>query len=126
MQLRWIELARAAWGGALLVAPRVVLDRVHHVHTDGKTLVAARILGARHLTQAALSGVNPSPGALATGVWVDAAHAVTALALAAVDRARARAALTDGAVAGLWAAAGYRDLHAARATPPGTTSAEVA
>ena len=118
MQLRVIELARAGWGSAMLFAPRIVLARVHHVEVDTKSVLVARVLGARHLTQAALSGVNPSPEVLAMGVWVDVAHASTAVALAVVDRTRARAGLTDTAVAGLWASAGYRDLRTASATPP--------
>ncbi len=118
MQLRVIELARAGWGAAMLIAPKVVLERVHHIEIDTKSVFIARVLGARHLTQAALSGVNPSPEVLAMGVWVDVAHASTAVTLAVVDRTRARAGLTDAAVAGLWAGAGYRDLSTAGATPP--------
>lgn len=107
---RQIELLRAAWGAALLMAPRQVMDNVHHVRVDSKSVVIARILGARQLTQATLSGLRPSPEVLAMGVWVDAVHALTALGLAVADRSRARAGLTDTAVAGLWAGAGYRDL----------------
>ena len=51
------------------------------------------------------------------GVWVDAVHSLTALGLAAVDRSRVRAGLTDTAVAALWAVAGYRDLAGARPAP---------
>ena len=51
------------------------------------------------------------------GVWVDTVHALTALGLAAVDRDRARAGLTDTAVAGLWAVVGNRDLARAAPTP---------
>ena len=115
---RKIELVRAAWGAALLVAPRQVMQNVHHVPVDTKSVVIARILGARQLTQAALSGVRPSPDVLAMGVWVDAVHALTALGLACVDRSRARAGLTDTAVAALWAATGYHDLRGATPTPP--------
>lgn len=111
MQLRPIEVLRAGWGGLLLLAPRVVLARVQRREPDAAAVRVARILGVRHLAQAALSGAEPSRGALALGVWVDAAHAGTAVALAAVDRDRVRPALTDAAVAGLWATAGYRDLH---------------
>lgn len=117
-RLRRIELARGVWGAALLVAPRQVMERVHHVRVDTNSVVVARILGARQLTQAALSGIRPSPEVLAMGVWVDTVHALTALGLAVVDRTRARAGLTDTAVAGVWAAAGYRDLSGAEATPP--------
>lgn len=70
----------------------------------------ARILGARHLAQAILSGASPSAEVLATGVWVDVAHAGTAVALAAADRSRARAGITDGAIAGTFAGLGYHDL----------------
>lgn len=117
MNLRFIELARAGWGAAMLSAPRVVLERIHHVEIDTKSVIVARILGARHLGQATLSGINPSPEVLAMGVWVDTVHALSALALAVIDRNRARAGLTDSAVAGVWAIAGYRDLRNATATP---------
>lgn len=115
---RRIELVRAGWGAALLVAPRQVMEHVHHVEVDTKSMVIARVLGARQLAQATLSGIRPSPEVLAMGVWVDAVHALTALGLAAVDRTRARAGLTDAAVAAIWSAAGYRDLTGAVATPP--------
>lgn len=115
---RKIELLRACWGAALLIAPRHVMTNVHNVRIDRKSVVIARILGARQLTQAALSGIRPSPEVLAIGVWVDAVHAITALGLALLDRPRARAGMTDTAVASLWAGAGYRDLTSAGPTPP--------
>jgi hypothetical protein len=55
---------------------------------------------------------------LALGIWVDCAHAATALALAALDPSRARAGLTDAAVAALWAGAGCRDLAAGTVALP--------
>lgn len=116
---RRIELVRAGWGLALLLAPETVLGRVHHIRVDAPTLGVARILGARQLAQATLSGVDPSPEVLAMGVWVDTAHALSAIGLAAAAPRRARAALTDTAVAGLWAAAGARDLRRGVATPAG-------
>ena len=109
-QVRPIEVLRAAWGTALLVAPRAVMTDVHHVTVDTRSLVVARVLGARQVTQAVLSGVSPSPEVLATGVWVDTAHAATAVGLALADRSRARAGLTDAAVAAAWALAGLFDL----------------
>lgn len=116
---RMIELGRAAWGAGLLLAPRTVLGRVHHLEADTKSLAVARILGARQLGQAALSGIQPSPEVLAMGMWVDGVHALSAVALALADRSRARAGLTDAAVALVWAAFGYRDLKGAKATVPG-------
>jgi hypothetical protein len=115
---RRIELARAGWGAALLLAPRQVLEQVHHVHVDRKSLIVARILGARHLSQAALSGIGPSPDVLALGIWADCAHAATALTFAALDPSRARAALTDAAIAAVWAGAGCRDLATGAVAPP--------
>ncbi|RDH75527.1 hypothetical protein DVS77_26380 [Mycolicibacterium moriokaense] len=118
VRYRKIEGARAAWGLALLVAPATTLGLVHGLTVDKRSRAVARILGARHLTQATLSGVRPSPEVLAMGVWVDAVHAATAVGLAVLDTSRARAGLTDAAIAGVWAGAGYRDLDSAKATPP--------
>jgi len=115
---RWIELGRAAWGLAMLAAPRPVLEHVGGITVDQPSVAVARMLGARHLAQAALSGVDPSPEVLALGVWVDTIHALTAAALALADRSRARAGLIDMGVAAVWAGAGYRDLRADVATPP--------
>lgn len=114
MTVRAIELIRAAWGAALLVAPAAVLHRLRGVRVDRGALVITRILGARHLVQALLSGVDPGPEVLAAGVWVDSAHAATALGLAVADRRRARGGLIDAAVAASWAALGRRYLREGR------------
>ncbi|MGI8417978.1 MAG: hypothetical protein ACR2P2_17600 [Nakamurella sp.] len=103
---------------ALLFAPRPVLEHLHHLRVDTKSVVIARVLGARQLSQAALSGIRPSPEVLAMGVWFDTVHALTAIALMLADPSRARAAATDAAVAGLWAVFGYRDLGAVHAPAP--------
>lgn len=115
MKIRAIELIRTGWGVLLLAAPNEVLDRIHGVQVDRKALVVTRILGARHLTQALLSGVNPSPEVLAAGVWVDTVHSATALGLAVVDRRRARGGVTDAVVAASWAGLGWRHLRAGKA-----------
>jgi hypothetical protein len=111
MNIRRIELMRAGWGAALLGAPAFVLSRIHGVRVDRKALVITRILGARHLFQALLSGINPSPEVLAAGVWVDAVHSMTAFGLAVVDPRRARGGMIDGVVAASWAGLGLYDLH---------------
>jgi hypothetical protein len=107
--LRRLEVARVGYALALLAAPRHV-QALLGVPVDSTSTAVVRVLGARHLAQGLLSGPAPSPEVLAMGVWVDAAHATTALALAVVDRSRARAGLLDGVLAGSWAVAGYRDL----------------
>lgn len=119
MRIRYIELGRAAWGTALLTAPYATLGTIHGLKVDTKSTVIARVLGARQLAQAGLSGVDPSPEVLAMGVWVDIAHAATALALAGFDRSRARAGIVDAVVALSWAGIGYHDLTHGNATPPG-------
>lgn len=118
MQHRAIEIGRAVWGAGLLAAPSSMLGTIHGLQVDTKSTVIARVLGARQLTQAGLSGIAPSPEILAMGVWVDVAHAATAFGLAVVDRSRARAGITDGVVALTWAGIGYRDLRGGTATPP--------
>ncbi len=119
MQHRTIEVGRAVWGGVLLAAPTATLSTIHGLQVDTKSTVIARVLGARQVTQAGLSGISPSPEVLAMGVWVDVAHAATAFGLALADRSRARAGITDGVVALAWAGIGYRDLaRGGRATPP--------
>ena len=118
VQFRFIEIVRSLWGAVLLVAPRQVLSRLHGVEVDRKTVVVTRILGARHLVQATLSGVNPSPEVIASGVWVDSVHSLTALGLAVLDRRRARPAITDAVIAAIWALFGLHDLKSANTPPP--------
>jgi hypothetical protein len=113
-----LEGARAAWGAALLIGPGTVLEQVHGVRADSRSIAVARLLGARHVAQATLSGTRPAPAILALGVWIDTAHAGTALAFAAAGRTRARGAILDAAVAAGWAAAGLRVLTRSRPPQP--------
>ncbi|OBK22095.1 hypothetical protein A5634_07930 [Mycobacterium asiaticum] len=115
---RYLEGLRSLWGAVLLIAPEVVLGWIHRVHVDHKAVVVTRILGARHLAQAVMSGTHPSPEVLAAGTWVDGVHSLTAVGLAAADPRRARAALTDAAIAALWALFGAHDLHTGSTPPP--------
>ncbi|MHA3701790.1 hypothetical protein ACXR2U_06365 [Jatrophihabitans sp. YIM 134969] len=118
VQLRPVEVVRAGWGAALLTCPGLVLQHVHRVRVDTASQRVTRVLGARQLGQALLSGVAPSPEVLAMGVWVDAAHAATAVAFSLSDRTRWRAGVTDAVIAAVWAAFGYRDLVHARGVRP--------
>lgn len=118
VQFRFIEFVRGFWGAALLAAPRFVLSRVHGVNVDRKAIVVTRILGARHLAQATLSGINPSPEVIATGTWVDGVHSLTAFGLAAVDPRRARPGLADAIIAAAWALFGAHDLLTGATPPP--------
>lgn len=116
-RVRLIEVVRGSWGLVLLVTPERVLRHVHVLTDDSRAVDVTRILGARHLVQAALSGVDPSPEVLAAGVWVDRVHALTALALCLIDPPRRRGAVVDAGVAATWAALGPHDLSTGR-TPP--------
>lgn len=116
--VRLVEVARASWGLTLLLAPRQVLRPLRLATNDDRATGVTRVLGARHLVQAALSGVQPSPEILAAGIWVDRVHALTAATLAALDPRRRRGALVDAGVATAWAAFGRHDLSAGRTPPP--------
>lgn len=106
---RPIELARAAWGAACLLAPRRVASLAGDA-PDRRAVVVARVLGVRHLVQAAFSLRAPGPAVLAAGTWVDTVHALSAVVLAVVDRRRWRSALVDAGVAATWALLTRRDV----------------
>jgi hypothetical protein len=97
--IRAQELLRAGWGLALLAAPDVVVSRVGAASPDPRTRAVARVLGARHLLQAALTIAAPSRRVLRWGGFADLAHASTDLALAAQDARYRRAALIDACIA---------------------------
>ncbi|MEV0393568.1 hypothetical protein [Polymorphospora rubra] len=90
-------LTRVGWGGTLLLAPRAVLRRFGR--SSGLAVATLRILGARHLVQAAVLARHPVPAVFGLGAGVDGVHALTTAALAAVDRPQRRIALGDGAIA---------------------------
>ena len=73
-----------------------------------------RVLGARQVAQAGLTGRNPTRAVLLLGAEVDAAHAASMVGLAVCCRRYRRAALGEAAVAGTLAAAG---AWAARYSP---------
>lgn len=103
---RAVQVFRVGYGMVLALAPAPAI-RLATGHAPGRRpCQVARILGARHLIQAALTAVAPRPG-FAVGSQVDAVHATSMVMLGAVSRAERRAALTDAlaeaglAVAGL-------------------------
>ena len=106
---RPLEVVRAAWGAACVLVPRRVAGLAGDA-PDRRAVVVTRVLGARHLVQAAFTLRAPGPAVLAAGAWVDTVHAATAVVLAVVDRRRARSALVDAAVATAWAVLSRRDV----------------
>jgi len=115
---RWFAAARAAYGLALVCWPGRATRLAQGGPADGRARAVARVLGARHLAQAALTAARPSPGMLALGAGTDGAHAASMLALAAADRRRRRAAAADAAVAAACAAAGTALTREARDDRP--------
>lgn len=118
MAWRKVEVARGVFGAALLMAPRPMLRHVHRVEVDRRSIAVARVLGIRQLAQAGLSGVEPSPEVLAVGIWVDTAHAATALGLAIIDPTRAFGGLLNAGAALGWGYLGYDTLQTGPVTDP--------
>jgi len=96
---RLLRVTRAVYGAALLIVPSPVVRAYGGDPTDGPTRTAARILGGRHLVQAALIGRHPGVVRRSGGVAVDFLHAVSMFALAKADAPRRRPALIDGGIA---------------------------
>lgn len=96
-----VRSVRAAWGGLLLSRPATVL-RVLGVHDDTAVGVA-RVLGARHVVQAAVT--SRVGWAAKLGPVVDLLHAASMLALAKASPEHRRAALTSAAGATTFAVA---------------------
>ena len=90
-------------GGVLLVAPRRLLRGIG-VPADGATLVTARVLGARHLAQAAALRRRRDRAAVGLGATTDVLHGASMLVLARVSRPHRRAALASAVAAGTLAA----------------------
>jgi hypothetical protein len=111
MTYRRIEIVRGLWGAAGLTAPGLILSGTGGDPRDRASRVVMRILGARHATQAVLSGIAPTGPVLALGVWVDAAHAMTSLGLAITDRRYTRPAAVDATIATGWALTGLHSLN---------------
>jgi hypothetical protein len=104
-----VVLLRGAYGVALCCAPGPMISLVAGggASPNPGARAVARVLGARHLAQAVLSAARPTPAVLSLGAGVDVLHSASMLALAAVDRPRWRLGLTDGVIAGAFAASGF-------------------
>jgi hypothetical protein len=103
----WVVSAvRAGWGGVLLVAPAVVLRAAGGPGFAAPHAVAiARVLGARHVLQAAVTALSPTPAVAALGTATDVLHATGNLVAAVVSPRWRRAATIDAVIAAAFAAA---------------------
>ena len=102
---------RACYGAALLLAPGPLIRICTGYPADSRVRLTARVLGVRHLIQAALTagagpGSGPGAGGLAASAAIDLVHAASMAGLAAASRPMRRTALTDAMLETALAAAG--------------------
>ena len=100
-----VAACRALYGAALLAAPEPILTAVTGVVPSVRARRVTRLLGARHVAQAAVSA-SARQRMLAVGAAADCLHAASMLILAATGRRMRRAELADAAIAGLLTAVG--------------------
>ncbi len=103
---RLLLAAHVLWGAALLSAPRTILGDLPYCRLDRPARAVARVLGARHLAEAVVTGRGRSRGLILAGAAVDAIHAVTFAALASLRPGRRKLALTNVTTASAFALAG--------------------
>jgi hypothetical protein len=97
--LRAFLLTRACYGAVLLCAPGAVIGWCSGQPASTRARTMARVLGSRHVIQAAVTAGAPNALVLRFGAQVDVAHAASMFALGAVVRPVRRAPLADGLVA---------------------------
>jgi len=102
-----LPAARACYGAALLCAPGLIIRIATGRPASSRARGVTRLLGVRHLLQAALtSGPAPGTARLAIGAAVDLTHAASRAALAAADPKLRRATLADALIETTLGAAG--------------------
>jgi hypothetical protein len=111
---RLLQLARAGYGAALVMAPGLVTYLATGRFPGRRGRRVAQVLGARHLAQAAVTAFVPVPDVFALGAEADAAHAASMVMLATADRGARHAALTDALAEAAFAAVGWGRARAAR------------
>ena len=117
-QARTFALIEGCWGATLLLAPGSLLSAVAREPIDRRVTDVTRVLGARSVLQALLTGPRPTRRGLRLGALVDATHAASMLAAAAAGLGPRRLTVTSAATATAFAAAGLRTAGC-RVTPPG-------
>ena len=95
--------ARVSWGCLLLVVPPGLTGALG-LSSDRRAMATMRVLGLRHLVQAAVVGGRGQH--IRSGALVDLLHGVSMLLLARIDTRRRKAALIDASVAFAFAAGG--------------------
>jgi hypothetical protein len=106
--IRIVALVRVGWAGALLLAPERLLRVAGGEPVPPAAVAVVRVLGARHLMQAAVSAAVPTGPVAGLGAVVDALHAASCVGLAAISPRWRPPALLDALVESGFAAAGSR------------------
>jgi hypothetical protein len=100
---RQLALIRGMWGATLLARPTLVLPLLGEPAEAGIGADVLRVLGARHVAQAALTAAAPTPTVLTLGAAADLLHAASAFGFARVDRGHRRAGRRDAVLAATFA-----------------------
>lgn len=111
MVVNRLELTRGIYGGVLLSAPRVVAVRVLRMPPAPHATTVVKLLGARQITQALVTGFPIARRLRPLGAVVGVLHCLSMVALAALSRTYRRAALTDAVIAGAFATLEFRNNH---------------
>ncbi len=112
-----VQAVRAGYGAALLLVPGRVIRACTGSQAGSRTRTVARVLGARHLAQAAVTlGSGASAESLGLGAAVDITHAASMAVLALADRRVRRVTLTDALIETAFAAAGLSSAVPPRAS----------
>jgi hypothetical protein len=93
-----LEVVRGCWGASELLIPGRVVRGLVRRPVDERARVVARILGARHLAQAALTAKGDAVTHVLGGA-VDLTHSASMVLLALVDRRRRSEAATSATIA---------------------------
>jgi hypothetical protein len=111
---------RSLWGVVLLTRPRRVGDALGLELADASSgRGVMRVLGGRHLGQAAVTAARPTGPVVAAGAVVDGLHSLTALGWGVLDRSHRRAGLTDAGLAAGFGVAGALVARTVMSTSPG-------
>jgi hypothetical protein len=112
-----LQVARAGYGGALLIVPGPVIRLATGRPAGPRARAVARVLGARHLLQAALTvSAGPGSASLLVGAAVDLLHAASMAGLSLADRQARRLTLPDALIETTFAAAGVSAARAGQTT----------
>lgn len=95
-----VDKARAGWGLLLLMRPRTAARVLKGpALASRRELRVLRVLGLRHVVQAAVTQARPTPDVMVAGAGLDVVHALTALGYGLSRRSRRRPGLLGAVIA---------------------------